>query len=365
MKKHFFIVGIVSLVSASLVIYFLLPLFQQTNVFERLNAEERVVSEVNIESPSEVSLVPEVVPQKTSLQMLFVGDIMLDRYVRQKIVRDGFEDILMDVKDTLLDPSIDLSIANLEGTVSTEKPRKLYKDNTMFRFDPEHVKHLLEYGFDMVSLANNHSRDFGRESFDETKTQLDAIGLPFFGNYWNEDPLSITREVNGHKLAWVGYHQLVAQNRELVVIEIQRLKTEGYFVMVFPHWGIEYSLLSSIAQRDDAHVFIDAGADLIIGAHPHVIEPFEIYNGKLIAYSLGNFIFDQVAANTRDGLMLKVNLTSEDLVFEMIPVNIENVHLSLMEEEEKLKLFERLAKTSEVDDSTREGIRVGEFVIPL
>ena len=64
-------------------------------------------------------------------------------------------------------------------------------------------------------------------------------------------------------------------------------------MIVFPHWGPEYKLLPSLAQKDDAHVFIDAGADLIVGAHPHVIQPFEMYNGKLIVYSLGNFIFDQ------------------------------------------------------------------------
>ena len=363
MKKHFFLVGIISLVSAFLFIYFFLPLFQQTNVFERLNAEERQVPVVSIESIPEDLEVPEIVPQKTSVQMLFVGDIMLDRYVRQKIAQDGFEDVLIDIKDILIDPTIDLSIGNLEGTISEDKPRKLHPDNTMFRFSPDDVKHLLEYGFDIVSLANNHSRDFGRESFDESKIHLDDMGLPYFGNYWNEDPTSISRELNGHKIAWVGYHQLVGQNREVVVAEIQKLKAEGCFVIVFPHWGPEYKLLPSLAQKDDAHVFIDAGADLIVGAHPHVIQPFEMYNGKLIVYSLGNFIFDQVAPNTRDGLMMKVNLDSEDLSFELLPVNIEKAHLSLMEEEEKLKLFERLAKTSEVDDSTREGIRVGTFRI--
>ncbi len=281
-KKSFFLAGVGVGTLVVLGIYFLVPFLQRTSVFEKLESGGQVIRAVENIQNTEVK--PAEPIEDPDIHMLFVGDIMLDRYVRQKIDSDGLDVMLEGVKDTLLDESLDLNIGNLEGTVSNENPRKLQANNTMFRFRPDDVKLLLDYGFDIVSQANNHSRDFGRESN---------------------------------------------------------------------------------AQKEDAHAFIDAGADLIIGAHPHVVQPFEVYNGKLIVYSLGNFMFDQVAKNTTDGLMMKVSLEDMKLRFDLLPVNIEKSVLTLMDEEEKMKLFERLAKDSEVSDDVRMQIENGFLIISL
>jgi len=131
----------------------------------------------------------------------------------------------------------------------------------------------------------------------------------------------MVREVAGVKIAFVGYNEFYADTKEQILQEIVKTKQEVDIVVVFCHWGVEYSKDYTQGQQDLAHSFIDAGADLIIGLHPHVIEPMEEYNGKRVYYSLGNFIFDQYfSEDVRNGLgvKLKIDLETKELSFEEI-----------------------------------------------
>ncbi|MEK7538193.1 MAG: CapA family protein, partial [Patescibacteria group bacterium] len=126
----------------------------------------------------------------------------------------------------------------------------------------------------------------------------------------------------------------------------------------------EYQLGIQPKLQQQAKQLVDAGADLILGGHPHVVEPFEIYQGKLIAYSLGNFIFDQYfSADTQQGLMLKLALTASTVTVNVIPLVSSKSQIAVADGAVKAKMLERIAKDSVVSSTIRDGIRQGTFSV--
>jgi poly-gamma-glutamate capsule biosynthesis protein CapA/YwtB (metallophosphatase superfamily) len=179
-----------------------------------------------------------------------------------------------------------------------------------------------------VSLANNHSLDFGEFGFDDTKNYLDKEGIFSFGSPYNDRAISSQVEIRGKNLCFVGYHGLYVADTRKVVTEVKRLDPLCDFVTVFAHWGVEYENEESIVQNSEAHEFIDAGADLVIGAHPHVIQPVEVYKEKAIFYSLGNFIFDQdFSLATRRGIAVHISLSDKKVSFKLIPIEMSKAKL--------------------------------------
>jgi hypothetical protein len=176
-----------------------------------------------------------------------------------------------------------------------------------FRCHPRVVPWVARY-FDAVSVANNHSGDFGKEAFVEGLDWLIGAGITPFGGGRNEEeayaPVIVER--NGWKVALIGVDGVELQSYAagpglpgLAWLEparvqetIRAVRSKVNLVVVYPHWGLEYHFGPTAEQRQWAHAWIDQGADMVIGAHPHVIQPLEEYKGKLIAYSLGNFVFD-------------------------------------------------------------------------
>ena len=146
--------------------------------------------------------------------------------------------------------------------------------------------------------------------------------------------------------------------------EIQTIRPNCSHVGIFVHWGSEYTHVPSDRQRSLARAFIDAGADLVIGAHPHVVQPVEIYNGKVIFYSLGNFVFDQnFSFATMHGLMIEVDWEKDRTSFGLIPVNIQKGQVTIAGSEERATILETLIDTY-VSEDVATSIRVlGEFVV--
>jgi len=152
--------------------------------------------------------------------------------------------------------------------------------------------------------------------------------------------------------------------------EIKRIKTEKLadLIIVYPHWGTEYlTSHPDKRQTDLAHQFIDSGADIIIGSHPHVIQPIEIYKEKPIFYSLGNFVFDQYfSKETMQGLMLKLDIVKKenkletDISFLPINITIDN-QAELMGEDSKKQVLDNFAKNSLVEDNIKNEIREGKI----
>ncbi len=261
-----------------------------------------------------------------TVTLIFVGDIMFDRGVSAKIRQVGGGDFRFPFLETnrILE-SADLAIGNLEGPLSDRgsDSGKIYS----FRMSPEGLAGLSFAGFDALSLANNHIGDWGREAIADTIYRLKSAGILSFGaGTLNETNKPVILERKGVKFAFLAFSdfQDVAPTEEksgVAVFEEKSLKEaiykarqEAQIIAVFFHFGEEYQKEPNERERLLAHAAVDDGADLVVGSHPHVIQPLEKYKGKYIAYSLGNFVFDQnFSEETMTAGLLKVILKGKSI----------------------------------------------------
>ena len=271
--------------------------------------------------------VPETQKEKKSYTLIFVGDIMLSRKI-DKLMNESrdFRFPFLKISETLR--SADFTFGNLEGPISDRGRNQGSKFS--FRVDPEAVEGLKFAGFDMVSLANNHILDWGVEALAQTVSILHANGIKSVGagrNY-TEANNPVFAEIGNTKIAFFAYtnfypeNLLATENRggvssfnlEEIKANIKNARSRTDLVVVSLHWGDEYKLRSSPTQQGIAHALIEAGADLIVGHHPHVAQEVERYKDGWILYSLGNFVFDQYLWDeTKKGLMAKVTLEDKKI----------------------------------------------------
>jgi len=206
--------------------------------------------------------------------------------------------------------------ANLESPISDQgsDSGKLFS----FRADKKVVSGLKTAGFKAMSIANNHIWDYGKNAFEDTLINLTSNNiLPVGSNLMGNKE---TINVQGTEVAFLGYTNLLKApgvnflELQKVVEDIKNAKKSADVVIVSIHWGQEYKSAESAAQISLAHEIIDAGADMVVGHHPHVVQNVEKYQGKYIAYSLGNFVFDQnFADETSHGLLLRVDLSGKKI----------------------------------------------------
>jgi len=274
-----------------------------------------------------LSMVYRLPPPAEPVTLLFVGDIMLSRRIGAIMAeKNDWTYPFLQISDAL--KRADLVFANLESPISSRGTRmgSIYS----FRADPRAVAGLSSAGIDVVSLANNHVWDYGPEALGETLDTLRSAGIDYIGAGVNyaaaHEP--VIKDVRGTKIAFWGYTNLVPVGATVeksapavafldlkqVIPDIARAKERADIVIVSFHWGNEYETKHNQKQAEIAYAVIDAGADLVIGHHPHVRQEVEKYHGGYIAYSLGNFVFDQnFSADTRTGLMLKVILKNKKI----------------------------------------------------
>lgn len=219
-----------------------------------------------------------------SLSIIAVGDIMLGREcnVRMSQLKDYRYPFLKTADFT---KNADLTFGNLETPITSDC--RLTSVGMVFCAQKETLEGLKYAGFDLVSLTNNHASNQGTNGLAETKTLLNQQNI----GYFDGDGKVLT--VKSTKIGFVGYNLLDKYDQNQIVTKIKELKKTSDLVVLSLHWGNEYQKNPSNWQKELAHTLIDFGADLIIGHHPHVSQPVEEYNGKLIFYSLGNFVFDQ------------------------------------------------------------------------
>lgn len=181
----------------------------------------------------------------------------------------------------------DLSVVNFEGTLTTQTTRM--DKRFAFKGDPSYVSILSGSSVEAANIANNHSRDYGEQSRQDTIETLTGAGIAVFG----EDE-TVLLDVKGVKIGLLGIYELpdhLGREPQLKA-NIQKLRDEGAQIVIANfHWGIEKDAMPNSNQTTLAHMAIDSGADLVIGHHPHVLQGIEKYNGKYICYSLGNFCF--------------------------------------------------------------------------
>ncbi len=181
----------------------------------------------------------------------------------------------------------DLTITNFEGTLTNLTTRQ--DKEFAFRGDPSYVQILTTGSVEAVNLANNHSRDYGMQSLEDTRTYLSEAGITHFGY----DQTAVV-ECKGVKIGLIGIYVLPDGLGRMQQLQehIRKVKSEGAVITIVNfHWGIEREYRPNSVQVQLAHAAIDNGADLVIGEHPHVLQGIENYNGKKIVYSLGNFCF--------------------------------------------------------------------------
>ena len=264
--------------------------------------------------------------QADPVRLVFVGDVMLDDGPGKVIAsgRDPLAPFAAQLRDA------DFTIGNLECPIATVgKPL----DNKIFSFraDPR-VLPLLKGRFDALAVANNHSGDYGKDAFLETLRHLDQAGIAHFGGGLDlahaHAPLWIERQ--GLRIAVLSYNEFKPRSFEAgadhpgiawsedshVVSDIRAARAAGAdLVIPFMHWGWESEPDPSGRQRQLARTMIDAGADVVVGGHPHVTQGAEYYRGKLIVYSLGNFVFDgfELPAAKR-GWLLRLTLDRKGML---------------------------------------------------
>ncbi len=270
--------------------------------------------------------------EKKPVKILFVGDMMFDRYIRQATEKHGgdYNYIFSDIKSDL--EQYNLVVGNLEGPITNKQSVSVgtamdEKRNLVFSFDPAVAGALAENNIGLVSLGNNHILNQGEGGLAETKKYLDEAGVRYFGDTGNGDPEFQAEEIGGTKIGFINYNYSIAGSLERAIGDIGNIRNSVDFVIVCPHWGVEYRTgKPSQNIQEMGRKFIDAGADLVIGTHPHVVEASETYRGKRIYYSLGNFIFDQYfSPDTMHGLAVAVEINPADgsMNFQEISVVME------------------------------------------
>lgn len=274
------------------------------------------ISQINTKDIDQISFEIPVLLEKKNIEpisLLFVGDIMLDRTIR----KDGESTTYSNLFSCLTEEfsKHDEVIGNLEGTITNFKSISRdasYESPESFRFtfDPEAVESLVSIGLSIVSLANNHIRDFGDEGIRQTIQNASTLNLTTFGNPQEGNQRYTIKNIKETRIAFIPYNQFFG-TAEQTYTDLKQVETLSDIQIIFAHWGDEY-----VAAREDtkllARSFVDKGADLIIGAHPHIIQENELYKNTPIYYSLGNFIFDQYwEESVRTGLALVVNITNK------------------------------------------------------
>lgn len=290
-----------------------------------------------------------------------VGDIMLDRYVWTKIQSKGTMFPFANIQNRL--KGADVVLANLEGPFTSSKKHALTANTLFFNFDPVMAPILKKVGFTTLLLGNNHTLNQGQAGLDSTRAVLKKNGLEYYGDPKNRSGNTLTKTLNGEKVTFIGYDNLDGAITN-VVADVRAAHKRGDYVIVTPHWGTEYQLGIQKKLQTQARQLIDAGADMILGGHPHVVEPFEVYKGKFIAYSLGNFVFDQYfSVDTQQELMIKLIFSPSSVTINLLLMFSKNSQPSTANGMIRQKLLDRLANTSAMSQTLRDGIRHGSITI--
>ncbi|GGG55595.1 CapA family protein [Paenibacillus radicis (ex Gao et al. 2016)] len=311
------------------------------------------------------------------VRLAFVGDILLASSVEDQLKRYG--DDFPYAKSLLYLSEPDITAGNLEYPV-TEGGTPADDKSFVFKGSPRALPALRDAGFDVVSLANNHTLDQGVKGLFDTMSHLDEAGISHIGA-GKDDTEAFTpviKESRGIKIAYIGLSRVVpktswkADKNTPGVAEtydttrakaaIAKAKEQADLVVVMVHWGKEREDTPQQYQRDFAREYIDSGADLVIGSHPHVLQGFEKYKGKWIAYSLGNFIFSVYPkGNSGETGVLDATCTAKgDCDLQFHPMYADQAQPKPMEEKQAQTLIDRLTSISFKVKLRKDGTLVSE-----
>jgi len=238
------------------------------------------------------------------IEIIVVGDVMPGRGMA------GTKGIFDHVVDEL--EGADLAVGNLEGVIATA-PSTISRPSLYLPGGTELL--LANAGFDLLSLANNHTLDGGPDNYAETIDRLQVVGIQPL-----ENAQVVVREIGGLKIAFLAWNEIPPASDAGLLPTLHAIRSSVDMVIILAHWGQEYQRHPNWSQRKLAADLFEAGADIILGSHPHVVQDLQIEppesakdRVRLVAYSLGNFVFDQGWGDTREGLALRLLLDREGL----------------------------------------------------
>lgn len=271
--------------------------------------------------------------ESEDITMIFGGDVMLG-WGYLEVVPDPYDFSWPFLKLKPLFDAADIVMVNLENAVTTAKGKISKQFN--FKMDPALLPILTEGGIDIVTLANNHVFDFGSEGLADTLRNLDNAGIPHVGAGMTlaEARRPVILTIKGRTVGFLGYGNYapatadrpgtVYRYPELVREDVRALKAQGVdLIVVNFHWGVELMQEPQESDRLLARHAIESGADIIVGHHPHVVQPVEVYEGKVIAWSLGNFIFGGNSKRPDRSILLKVTASVDGTLRpEVLPIRI-------------------------------------------
>jgi len=274
-----------------------------------------------------------------TLDIVFTGDILLDRGVRRVINKYGVDYLFSAGIDSIFH-SAQVVVGNLEcPATKTESPvQKLY----IFRSEPEWLVLLRKHGITHLNLANNHSIDQGREGLIDTHRNVSDAGIVPVGagvnmqeaakpvllaskprNVWLVPSLRLALE----NYAYLANKPCVSQepmDSLLNRVHHLRMSDSTAVIIVSLHWGGEHTMQPVNSQRWDAHQLIRAGADVLVCHHTHTLQTIEEFQGKKIYYSIGNFIFDQTKPQNSKACIVRLKVNTNNIETETIPIEIKN-----------------------------------------
>ncbi len=274
--------------------------------------------------------------------LIAVGDISFSRGVERMVKKQNDINYPFEKIEAYLN-SADLVFGNLETPITTG--REIQTGEMIFRSNPGTEQALKRAGFSILSLANNHTPNFGEKGLKDTFNYLTETGISYVGAGENSSEAyqPVYLEKKGITFAFLAYNDtdVVPVSYEATDIRagtafmridrmtaaVKEAKQQANFVIVSMHAGNEYTPQPNQSQLNFAHAAVDAGADLILGHHPHVVQTMEKYREKYIFYSLGNFVFDQMwSAETKEGLAVKINFSPDKINnISFFPIVMENL----------------------------------------
>lgn len=308
--------------------------------------------------------------------VVFSGDILLSSYVLNNYEKSGINGILSEELQSEMQ-NADITMVNEEFPFSNRGTQAQDKQFT-FRVDPGYVKILQEMGIDVVTVANNHALDYGTDALSDTFQTLDNAGIAYVGAGDNLERASqpYVIKAGGKTFGFLAASRVIPEvswnidNRQPGMLctydsaelcnAVQKAKETCDYVVVYVHWGIERENTPQDYQRQLGKAYIDAGADMVIGAHPHVLQGIEYYNGKPIVYSLGNYIFNQEINST---VLLKTTITPEnETTLQLIPAYASGAKTQKMQGEDGAQLYQFMEGISYGVSISKDGVveRIGE-----
>ncbi len=291
----------------------------------------------------------------------FTGDILLDSWVGAAIDQNGVDYPYQHTKHIL--QKSDVTVGNLETSVSTRGTPE--EKQFAFRSKPETLQGLVNAGYDMVSIANNHTLDYGIGALFDTMTHLKNYGIGYSGAGKNEEEAftAYYKTVNGKKIAILGLSRVLpyaewaarsespgiasAYTYEPMMKYVEKAVAQSDYTIVFIHWNKEREDYPEDYAREMARKFIDAGVEAVMGSHSHSLMGIEYYKGAPIYYSLGNFVFTQSNnPKGQESMIVNLSISKEKVKSQIIPAKITNYQPTLMEEGFNQAIIDKLNRLS-------------------